>query len=792
MSASPSSVSLVYNEGLGTESDAESTLCHAQRYVKEGWSPIPVPYRSKGPVLKDWGKLRLNLTDLDHHFNGRPSNVGILLGKASAGLIDIDLDTDDAIQLAPHILPLTLTFGKSSTPEAHRIYQVTDTEPPPPIKYLSGTETLLELRSNGQQTLFPGSTHPDGELYVFSSGKQPAKVAASDIQRSVQLLAVAVLCLRVWPRGPGARQDYALGFSGALLRAGLSVEETEMLVEAVATEAGDDEVRSRIATVRPTKEKLEKRERVSGWPTLVELIGETAADQIRKFLHHGEGTLPTIYVGDRDPKAIERDLIRAIELSNDDPELFYRHRKPAKVFVTEDGRPILIELSESAFDSHLTRIVNVVGRGKKPTEIPQRHIKRLLHCGDLPLPPVDAVIEAPALRPDGSVISKSGYDSTTRLYYSPAQNLDIKIPTNPTKGELQWAVEYISELFADFPFVDDASKANTFALLLSPLIRPLLDGGLVPLAGIDAPVAGTGKSLMVDVIALIATGRPAATISRPESEAEFRKQITSILLGGPSLVCLDNIKGRLSSSAFEQVLTSSIWSDRILGRSEQVDLPNRACWTCTGNNVAPVGDLIRRTYMIRLDSGVRRPWTDREFNIPNLKAHVLENRAMILHSALTLVCSWVSASRPVPADAYIIGGFEAWSNTIAGILANASIEGFLDNLVSFYDTADEEDSSWAGLLETIHRFTDGRPFTTSNLASRLSGDAIEATPVLEALPEKVRDRLDTGKSISGSIGNLFRARKDRRFGPEGWRIVSAGKEKRATLWMVEVDRNSEV
>jgi hypothetical protein len=28
-------------------------------YIDRGWAPEPVPYRTKGPKLKDWGSLRL-------------------------------------------------------------------------------------------------------------------------------------------------------------------------------------------------------------------------------------------------------------------------------------------------------------------------------------------------------------------------------------------------------------------------------------------------------------------------------------------------------------------------------------------------------------------------------------------------------------------------------------------------------------------------------------------------------------------------------------------------------------
>ena len=48
--------------------------------AKPGWSPIPVPHRSKNPGFKNWGQLRLTEDTLADHFNGQPQNVGVLLG----------------------------------------------------------------------------------------------------------------------------------------------------------------------------------------------------------------------------------------------------------------------------------------------------------------------------------------------------------------------------------------------------------------------------------------------------------------------------------------------------------------------------------------------------------------------------------------------------------------------------------------------------------------------------------------------------------------------------------------
>jgi hypothetical protein len=145
------------------------------------------------------------------------------------------------------------------------------------------------------------------------------------------------------------------------------------------------------------------------------------------------------------------------------------------------------------------------------------------------------------------------------------------------------------------------SKANALALLLTPMLRSAI-AGPVPLALIDAPQAGTGKSLLTQVLALIATGRSAAMMTVPAGDEETRKKITASLLSGTSLILLDNVAAPLLAGSLAAALTTETWSDRLLGQSAMVTLPQKVTWVATGNNIALGGDLARRCYWVRLDA----------------------------------------------------------------------------------------------------------------------------------------------------------------------------------------------
>ncbi len=178
----------------------------AQEFLRSGWTPIPVPYREKGPVLKRWQALRMTENDVSRYFNGRPQNVGVLLGDPSGNLIDIDLDCDEAVRLASRFLPRTLIFGRDSRPRSHWLYQAQSLRTEKfiaPAEEGKAAQVLVEIRSNGCQTIFPPSTHPSGELVKFSVDFSETEIRdaviqtnAADLRQSVARLAAASLLVR--------------------------------------------------------------------------------------------------------------------------------------------------------------------------------------------------------------------------------------------------------------------------------------------------------------------------------------------------------------------------------------------------------------------------------------------------------------------------------------------------------------------------------------------------------------------------------------------------------------------
>lgn len=147
----------------------------AQVYLSMGWVPIPIEVGSKAPgygwQTRTWDSAAASLDD--DFPPAAPRNVGVLLGEASTGLVDLDLDSPSIAVWADVYLPPTLTFGRVGKPRSHRIYQA------PVAKCWRFQDPiskamLLEVRSNGGQTVFPGSVHPSGEVVEWCAGGERA------------------------------------------------------------------------------------------------------------------------------------------------------------------------------------------------------------------------------------------------------------------------------------------------------------------------------------------------------------------------------------------------------------------------------------------------------------------------------------------------------------------------------------------------------------------------------------------------------------------------------------------
>jgi hypothetical protein len=755
---------------------SQSTILEvAIQYIRRGWAVIPIPHGRKTPVIKDWPKLLITEASAHEFFNAQPQNIGVILGTPSLNLIDIDLDCPEAVMLAPHFLPETpAIFGRTSKRRSHYLYESKIEQ----AKYKAPDgKMLLELRSDGGQTIFPGSVH-SGEAVEWASEGIPSPVKPEGIVAAVEKLAACSLLAQVW--NTGSRHDLALAVGGGLARAGWARDDAVKFIVCAAEAGGDDEVEDREQAVSDTFEKIDTGH-VKGWPSVAEIIGDKAVHRMRQFL--GISTkddaptddVPIIQANDRLPGDIADDALNALIAANNPPTLFVRAGKLTRVYEDENGRPIIEMLSDAHLRERLGR-VRFVNQGKKgfiTVQTPMSVVQDLRARAGWPLPPLEAITESPTLRRDGSILIKPGYDPATRLIYHPAKSFTMPtVPDRPVRADVVDALKMLAEVLWDFPFLDGANFSNALALMLTPIIRPHID--LSPLALIDAPQAGTGKGLLTDVISVIATGRPAAKGSAPRDDVELEKRITALLSEGSTFIVFDDLAHTLRSPVLANALTASEWKGRILGRSEMIAVPQRATWVVTGNNIQLGGDIPRRCFHVRLDAKTSQPYRRDDFKHANLLGHVKEHRAALLAALLTLARSWHCAGCP-PSTVKPLGSFEAWTRTIGGILEHAGIPGFLGNANELYEQSDDESVQWEGFLQACLEAFGDAAVTSADVAHRLVSDM----SLQNSLPDFLADARASGKGdFKKLLGKALRKRADRQYGDDGLHITRAGDDAR--------------
>lgn len=490
--------------------------------------------------------------------------------------------------------------------------------------------------------------------------------------------------------------------------------------------------------------------------------------------------LPEIVSNGRPLQDMTADALDALTAANHPASIFQRGRELVRVVRNAEQRPLIQPMDHHALRGEAARSAIYVrampGKNgttnyvKTPPPMDVVHDIRALRSWSTGIPPLTDIIEAPSLRPDGSIITAAGYDEATHVFYAPDPDLKLPpIPMQPTEDQLMDAVALIEDAIGEFPFVSSEARANAFGLLLTPLVRTVLGNAPAPLALLDAPQQGSGKSLLARVISVLATGQEAAAFTAPTEESEWRKSITALVRAGSAFVLIDNVdlvdrdgqQVALHSSALSAVLTTCIHRDRVLGVSDLVELPTHATWCASGNNLQVGGDLIRRCYRIRLDAKVSRPWMRSGFRHPELIEYIRQQRGRLLVALLTLCRAWFVAGCPRPSSP-IIGSFEAWSRTVGGILETAGVDGFLRDLGEVYEMADAETPEWEAFLTCWRDELGDRWLAVADLDAEIRSDG---RALRTALPSDLADRLD-GKSFRKCLGQALRKRLGVRHGDE--------------------------
>jgi hypothetical protein len=432
--------------------------------------------------------------------------------------------------------------------------------------------------------------------------------------------------------------------------------------------------------------------------------------------------------------------------------------------IIEVQLPRLSELLTTAADFVMTSTNKEGEEETKLIRVPKWVVEILAARGQWPvIRPIEAVVQVPVVRHDGSILDTPGFDEQTGLYFAPQIKFP-PIPDNPTREDAIAARDQILAIVKDFPFKhekddSDQHRAAWFAAAIGPIVRHAVFGPY-PLFAFDANSPGSGKTLLADIIGVIHTGARMPRTTSPGSESEMQKTITSIALAGEGMVLFDNVTGPFGGASIDAALTATSWSSRILGKSEMSgSLTLSTIWFLTANNVALAGDTARRVVHVRLQSRIENPEERGGFEHPDLLNWVQAERARLAVACCTIFKAYFAAGLPKTFERW--GSFEAWSDIVRGAVVWVGLADPIATRKELRRNSDRTTATLRQLLKAWRSASGDEGMTAADAIKKINDPTSFADSYFD-LRAALTEMLPTGKVIdSQAIGMKLHSLKDR-------------------------------
>ena len=314
---------------------------------------------------------------------------------------------------------------------------------------------------------------------------------------------------------------------------------------------------------------------------------------------------------------------------------------------------------------HLVTIFTEVARFEKMNyklgaythrDCPDWVAEAYMSAGNWKLPILLGVVNTPFLRADGSLCDRPGYDQASALLFHPEGQNFPSITANPTLDDAREALKYLeNNLLAEFPFVGPLDRAVALSAILTAFDRRAMQ--TAPLHIFTSPMAGTGKSLLVNIASILTTGRAASATSQGEDDGELEKRLSAALIASNQIISIDNCDRELGGSFLCKALTEQSAEIRLLGYSRKVNVPVRSMFFATGNNLEIASELVRRVMWCQIDAGIEEPEL-REFKNDPLEI-AYNQRGQLVAAILTILRAWHSAPSAVGVKPF--ASYKQWS-----------------------------------------------------------------------------------------------------------------------------------
>jgi hypothetical protein len=295
--------------------------------------------------------------------------------------------------------------------------------------------------------------------------------------------------------------------------------------------------------------------------------------QLLEFLgvHHAEARHKPVI------RVVQGDLHRVVDAAEKELAARARHYQAGGLIVSvstdpTSGDPSIVPTSAPA----LTRELSVAATWEKfdgrasewvRCDPPARHATILYDAQHFRhLPPLAGVVRQPYFREaDGQLVTQAGYDGTSQRFgvFDSRQF----VIADPSLESARAALTLLENLLSEFHFVAATDKAAALAAIFTAVVRPTLPHA--PAFHVRAPVFGSGKTYLCELIGAFAGPGGNAKVSYPTTSEEATKEILSLLLTSPAVIEFDDMDTDwIPHGTIKRMLTAEQITDRILGVSK--------------------------------------------------------------------------------------------------------------------------------------------------------------------------------------------------------------------------------
>ena len=315
---------------------------------------------------------------------------------------------------------------------------------------------------------------------------------------------------------------------------------------------------------------------------------------------------------------------------------------------------------------------------------------------------------------------KRGFNKKLCLYVNP----NTPEITNPDLS-IDEAKALIFDLLREFCFKTNNDSIKTLMALLTPFLRGLYKSWdtRTPLFIYFGNRERCGKDYLAGIRSIIFEGHaieepPISTGEKyNNTNDELRKKIMSLLRTGRHFLHFSNNKGHIDNATFEQVITATVWSDRLLGSNKIATFENTIEYSLSGNlGTTLTSDLKNRSIVINLFLRKENA-NERKFERPNLWGYIKQNRENILSALYSFVRNWYEKDMPISKVPF--ASFPEWAGICGGILEAADFENPLLTKDDSYAELDSELENMKLLFEFMYELFPNKDIKKSEIKTQI-------------------------------------------------------------------------